>query len=666
MGETSKPLLIMGPTGSGKSTRLLEIYKQLIAEGEASDHVQVLVLNRQQVAWWKEHVDLSRGGFLRIDTYFSFVCRELRRFWHVLENCFTSGQPVLEPVFLTMETAQYMMELCIEEMRRQGKFLDERFRSHPTRMALQLTETMQIAAISRLDAREIASRLKNAWGEAGPATTIYDDIYETIELYRQRCFAARTLDYALSLELYNTVLLQHPEYQRYVREAVRHVVIDDTEEILPAALEWITQLLPYLQSASFAYCTDGGHSIFFGAHPELARLKLMPLCRIEQLGDSRTSAERCSRWGDALSARILQDRNDVAAGNAVIRHIAEDLRGSMIRQTADAVLELLDKGVAPADIVVVTPNVDLVLEHSLRQTLRRRGCCVQNTSRSRRLIDLPYVSTMMTLLKILHPHWHARPSTTDVSHMVSLLLELDPIRSTVLAEYILGYGWVELQERGMRERIGYASAAHYDFLRQRFHCISPEGSIADVIQQIFTQLLYPSGPSAEDIDGCRQLVQSARHFEQFASRFFPSDKIGWHFISMVEKGTVAADRRDDHLQLQAVRLSTAYALLMDKGRSHAYQLWLDTSRDAWYRSDAKELTNPHVLSQRWQDGEVWTDAINERLRKEKIARTVKTLARRCRSGIIVAESACDSYGSEREGELAAHIAELETSKEIGR
>jgi hypothetical protein len=189
--------------------------------------------------------------------------------------------------------------------------------------------------------------------------------------------------------------------------------------------------------------------------------------------------------------------------------------------------------------------------------------------------------------------------------------------------------------------------------------------IAELIQRIFGQLLYPLRPTLENVRGCRHLAQSAQHFQQFALAFLPPSKIGWHFVQMIQKGTIAATgRRQTEPNLLAVNLTTAYALLMEKGTSYRYQYWLDLSRDAWFRSDAKELTNPHVLSLRWQEGQVWTDAINERLRREKTARTVKALARRCRSGIMVAESACDSYGSEREGELATHLADLEGTKEL--
>lgn len=665
MTVTTNRIMFTGPTGSGKTTRLIEKYQELISGGIPSDYIQVFVLNREAVDYWRKNVHFASSGFLRIDTYFSFVRKELQRHWHVVEKQLTDGSSTLEPVFLTIETAQYMLEMCIGEMRREGRFLDERFRSHPSRMALQLTETMQIAAISHLDAREIAQRLKDAWGDAGPPVTVYDDIRQTIELYRKRCLSARMLDYALSLELYNTLLLSDFEYQSKLKASVRHLLVDDTEEILPAALEGIMQLIPAVETAHFAYCTDGGHSVFFGAHPELAKEKLFPLCTEVQLGASETSTPDCSCFGDILSAEIMHDTTINNCGGFVVQqHIVEDLRGRMICRVGESILGLLEQGVPPNDIVVAAPFIDKTLAHTLNTMFAAKDYAVHHKNRSQRLIELPFARAMVTLLTNLHPEWQISVSAVDMAQVIGLLLELDPIRSMILAEHVLEKGLLELEQAAIRSRIGYAASSRYHSLIRRLTALPKQLPISELIQQIFGKLLYSLRPSEEDVEGCRHLTQSAQHFSRFAAAFLPASKIGWHFVQMIQKGTIAA-KGQGYLQkdIRAVSLTTVYALLMDKGSSYGYQYWLDISRDAWFRSDAKELTNPHVLSLRWREGEVWTDAKNEQLRREKTARAIGALARRCRCGIIVAESACDSYGSEREGELAAHIADLEGIKE---
>jgi hypothetical protein len=664
MDNRDNCVMFTGPTGSGKTTRLLQTYKDLLESGIQSDIIQVFVLNQRQVKYWKEHLALERSGFLYIDTYFSFVQRELSRFWHTIETHLTEGTPVLEPVFLSIETAQYMMELCIEEMREQGRFQDERFRSQPARMALQLTETLQMAAISRLDTRDIAERLKGAWEGEGTPLALYDDVQATLDLYKRRCLASRLLDYALSLELYNTVLLTNPLYQRILQESVRHVLVDDTEEILPAALECILLLIPQVKTAYFAFCTDGGHSIFFGAHPELAQEKLAPLCTTVRLEESYTSALSVSSWGEALAAKVTGDDAQAVFGGVVVEHIAEDLRGQMIRKVGESLLTRIREGVHPNDIVVVAPFVDQVLEFTLAQALRKEGYTVENLTQSRRLIDIPFSRALVTLTVMLHPQWNMSVSVSDVAQLIALLLELDPIRSMTLAEHVMAKGWINVYGMELRSRIGYAAAMRYNFICQHIQSLPTDIPIGDFIQQIFSRLLYPLHPTEADIAGCRHLFVSARHFHEFSKTVFSSEETGRHFVQMIRKGTIAADAlAEGETNPLAVYLTTAYALLMQKGSTYPYQYWLDVSRDAWYRSDAKELTNPHVLSQRWQEGQIWTDHLNDQLRRRKTARIVRALARRCRSGVVVAESVCDSYGSEREGELASHIIDLIAVKE---
>lgn len=659
MINTANRVMFCGPTGSGKTSRMLDTYHTLLGRGISSDSIQVLVFNRRQAAWFKDHVKINRSGGLQVNTYFSFIQRELRRFWHVAEAGLGEGQPVLEPVFLTMEPAQYLMELCIEEMRSQGRFSEENFRSQPARMALQLTETMQIAAVSCLDAREIAERLQKAWEGKGEAPAVYDDVRATIELYRRRCFANRMLDYALSLELYNGLLLKNEAYQHWLHNKIRHLLVDDTEEILPAAFKFIMSVLPHVESATFAYCTDGGHSVFFGAHPELAKKELMPRCMVKVLTHSYTSSPACGEWGKSLAARVRGDKAPIAPCNVVRHHVVEDLRGTMIERVGDHLLQLLAKGVAANEIAVVAPFVDKVLEHQLSSMLGLHGYAIVQVAGSKRLLDLPFASTLLTVLQLTHPQWRRYPTIGDIAQALNVLLDLDPVRSMILAEYAQDEDWGELTDAKVRARIGYAAVQGYDFLRRHLAALREPSSLAEIVQRIFTELLYPLNPSPSNLQGCRYLTEAARDFQAFSAAAALGEDSGWHFVQMIQRGTIAADRLSvPATEGGAVVLTTAYSLLMDKGSTFAYQYWLDISRDAWYRSDAKELTNPHVLSMRWQEGQVWTNFLNEKLRREKAARTVLGLAHRCRTAIIAAESACDSYGSEREGELAALMAEM--------
>ncbi|HBS60813.1 MAG TPA: hypothetical protein DEA44_16310 [Firmicutes bacterium] len=360
-----------------------------------------------------------------------------------------------------------------------------------------------------------------------------------------------------------------------------------------------------------------------------------------------------------MAARAKGHRAPMVPRRVVMHHVVEDLRGTMIERVGDHLLQLLAKGVAPNEIAVVAPFVDKVLEHQLSSLLGLHGYAIAHVSGSKRLLDLPFAGTLLTLLQLTHPQWRLYPTTGDIAQALNVLLDLDPVRSMLLAAYAQGEDWRALTDANVCARIGYAAVQGYDFLRRHLAALREPASLAEIVQKIFTELLYPLNPSPSNLQGCRYLTEAARHFQVFSAAAALGEDSGWHFMQMIQRGTIAADRlAAPALEGGAVVLTTAYSLLMDKGNTFAYQYWLDISRDAWYRSDAKELTNPHVLSLRWQEGQVWTNFLNEELRREKAARTVLGLSHRCRTAIIAAESACDSYGSEREGELAALIAEM--------
>lgn len=107
------------------------------------------------------------------------------------------------------------------------------------------------------------------------------------------------------------------------------------------------------------------------------------------------------------------------------------------------------------------------MSFSLKQILKQKGYQLSNFNRSKRLIDIPFARALL----ILYLFYCRRTNIVGVSSLqqaLSLLLELDPLRSYLLAEEIAASGMklIDLDQSGLREKINFQAAEKYDYLKE--------------------------------------------------------------------------------------------------------------------------------------------------------------------------------------------------------
>lgn len=648
-------MLIIGPTGAGKTTALLERYHYLVEKGVKTDNILVLVMNRPQIHRWRTGLRLPAAGPLNILTYFGFVQRELKRFWPLVEASLPPGRERLAPLFLTTDAAQYFMELLVEEKRRDLGF--RHVISPVDRVAIEINDNLNKAAVAGIDYREIGRRLKAARLAPDEKAEAFDDMQEVLERFRTMCLAGRILSYGLSVEVYCRFLLPHPAYRPRLTGEVRYLLVDNLEESVPAAQDLIALLLEHGAGAVLVFSPDGGHSIFWGADPAAALAMARARCRVVEFRDVFTCSPATLAWSATLGEAVINVPEAASPPPLEYERIETDLRSDMLLAVGERIVHLVRHGVPPGEIAIIAPYVDKMLEYTLRGLLRREGIRLQNIARSRRLIDEPYALALITVSLLAHPEWGLAPGYGDLLETVRLLLRLDPVRSAVLAEAVIARGGPGLPalDAATRARIGFRAGERYDALARWLtdYLMGEKLPFPTFLQKVFGELLAPLGLERNDLASCRQLIATAQRFAAAYEALGTAGGIppGRHFVEMLRRGTVAAESLEEEIEETAVLLATPYAYLVT-GQASAYQVWLDIASEGWFSSDAKELTNPHVLSRRWPAGGRWDDAVDQAIRRQNAARTIRALVRRCRTGLLLAESTYSSAGYEQSGALS--------------
>lgn len=662
--------MILGATGSGKTTALMQRYYQWVGGGARTDQVLVLTAGAAHTSFWRKNLKLESHGPIEAHSFFGFIQRELNLYWAPVQDAFPQLKQWVRPEFLNVEIAHHLMRALVEPAEVEFSYL---VKASPQRVAIQIASNLStVAAAAGFGPGEAARRLAAADRQGKERARLYELTQALLEVFREHLLEAGILDYGLSLHLFTGVLMHHEPYLQHLRGRYRYLLVDDLDETVPAEQDFLAALSAQMEQVVYALGTDGGHSGFMGADPGAARQRFEPGAERIELSGSRTCTAEAFALGDALKRRIMGEKPAKRFTGIVEEHITADLRGDMIVHVVEKIASLIDRGIPAGEIAVLTPHVDKALEVTARRMLgaRPQPVAVQNLSLSRRLVDEPYARAIITLAGLVHPHWKIpRDSAGSFANAMQLLLKLDPVRASILGDAVWRLGDLpDLDESGLRRRVGFERSEAYEYLRHWVHdARSKEWGTDEFAQAAVAEVMAPlvGDLTPEKLHACQQLLISAHRFRQAMERFGPG-AYGSEYIKMLTEGTVAAEPLEAYDPAKdAVTLATPFSYLTSRLTSQ-YQIWVDISSDGWYPSDVKELANPHVLSRRWEEGNRWTDRLNNKQRQANAARTVQALVRRCRGRLVLAECGLTAWGQEQEGGLAEAFGDLVREAKGGR
>lgn len=251
-------------------------------------------------------------------------------------------------------------------------------------------------------------------------------------------------------------------------------------------------------------------------------------------------------------------------------------------------------------------------------------------------------------------------SLSDLASTLEVLLELDPIRSKILANYCYKQGMSSLRQPPIEivSRVGFAAADRYMSLCKWIEIKREQLSDENIMfQQLFGEMLAPLIRNQEDIITSRQVIKSALKFDitRKAIIMLTDEPFLDGFTGMIKQGTVAADViKLRSMESDVVVIATPLALFKTS-RSFKHQFWLDFSSKYWLQRDISELNNYYLLSKRWN--RTWDDQVDNTQRNQKSANIIAGLLYRCSGKVTIMESEYDSLGQEQESILSDLILE---------
>jgi superfamily I DNA/RNA helicase len=601
-------MFLEGHAGTGKTTASTARVLRMLSEGVRGDSILLLSPQRSLADPYLEALNDSgaaAGGVPSVSTLGGIARRMVDIFWPVLAEEAGFQKPQNEPVFLTMETAQYYMARVVGPLLDQGLF--QGLRIPPNRIYSQILDNLNKSAAVGFPIEEISAKLTSAWTGDLSQKRLYDEVQESALQFRRFCYKHNLLDFSLQLDLFLKFLWPKSLCRRYLKRTYRHLVYDNVEEDVPAAHDLIGEWLSDFDSFLLIYDQEAGYRSFLGADPQSGR-ELMKLCPVKLEVDTPfTSGPEIELVSKALVRALYHN-----LANTPAPFVRPDIKSRMVAPSESSPIslfsnhryfpEMIDsvcehiiylvssKQTSPGEVVVLAPFLTDSLRFALSDRLERGGVAVRSHRPSRALREEPAVLCLLTLASLAHPDWSgmwqgaARASRYDVAYALLQAIEgLDLVRAQLLANTaftdkdgaprLLNFDRVPLE---VQRRITFTFGERYQKMRSWIESYK-EGNPQELdhfLSRLFGEVLSQPGfgfhSSFTAGEAAANLVESARKFRW--STVTPPEEsvlpIGLEYVRMVKEGVVASQYLLSwRLQPEeAVLLAPAYTFLVSTGR----------------------------------------------------------------------------------------------------
>ena len=668
--QSDGSLFLVGSAGTGKTSVLMERMTRLLKAGEPAYSILILVADPRQRDQFVERVQQAGIGAysdLTIRHYGQLAREMVMLFWPLVARDAGFANAYRPPTFLGYDLAQLLMWRIVEPMIADGAFTD--LRRRPQQIVSQLLDTLNRAALNRLDVLEATERQIKTWTGEKDHVRNLRLAQQAAQKFRQHCLDNNLLDLSLTIDTFNRQVLSHHEFTRYFSERFKHMMVDNLEEQTPAGQAFVEQLVNVTASSTIVLDEGGGYRRFLAADPTGAGRFRFLAKRVFEFGNrfiaSAELDQLSTQLSDLLQSQTIGGIKPSAAPLSVHSVIHTRYRREMLVALAQQLGELInEQGVPSNQIAIIVPYLDSALRYTLTQALKDVGVGMNIVRRRASPRDEPRVRAWLTWVSLAHPDWGVFPTEYDVAEALELSIHgLDPARAALLASAVypadsLQLAPAEQMPAPMAERVGAEMVALYEELRVWLVDSGGQSTLEQFLYRLFNELLskrsFQPEPDVAAAGVLEWLVGTAAYLVESAEALsLPTQAdVGIAFLASINKGLITSQPPEmgDPPDPNGVLISTIYGYLL-RGQPVRHQVWLETAASGWWDIPRQPLSNAFVLAASYDPERLWTMTEEIEIRNQLLSRIVRGLTARCSESIILATSDLDRRGQRQDGTL---------------
>ncbi|MCT4507505.1 MAG: hypothetical protein N4A48_01880 [Tepidibacter sp.] len=609
-----------GSSNCGKTTKLINIYKEFIKNNINENKIIVFINSKSQKRFWKD-IDTS--------TFYKIIRNHIVLFWPLVQKNIKIKKNT--PKFLDMEISEYLLNKLVDKYREGGRFLDINIPNSV--LSSDILNNISKISLNCIEFDEVDKYLVNFLDIED--ILVKENILsmkDIINVFVRKNINEGVLNFSLASYLFNKYIIDDPLYEEYIKNNIDYFIVDDVQEKSFLELKFINKVMNIVKETHIAYNSDGAITKILGADEETFKQVILPKCKSIDIGTS-----------NFINIENIEFKNS-------------NMRSEMILKISEDIQKLLTNGYKEEDIDIIGPFVDSIFENRIKKEMDKNGVNINIMTRSGSLTDNPYINSLVTITLLVNSSWKMSPNKDSICKMVSFILDTDMIRSRYITNNITQKEPYELP--GIEELISIDIDKEYinkyEILRNWiYENTNSELDMDKFLKKMFLDILLPLNVNAENLSTCNYLINLAKSFIDYAdeNEKFKNNK-NKLFIDMISKGIRVSDTRDD-IESNGIKVWSSYSYLLSSKKSKI-QIWTDSNSDVWHQIGIKKYHNSFIFL-RENKGEKWNFDNEQLYRYKQTKSVVDRLLRKASDKVYIYSSEFNSNGYEQTGELNKYI-----------
>jgi len=625
-------MLLQGSISSEKTQKLVESYAELLNSGVDSSKILVILQNSNKknhfIQETLDKLTIDSLEKLQVYSFFGLVYNTISDNWVKIENKIAdTDNTKIIPNLTGLEVSQFIMKEIISDIKFEG-YNSKKSLLH------QLFRRYSLIVQNNLSDEDVKWRSEDVLKES-----FAPDAKKAIDEFKKRTLEARGLDYLRQSLIFNYIYQTTDYFSK-----IEYLIVDDADEITPICLDFIKFLAPQLKDAFIAYDELGASRSGYLSADKSAGMELEKL--FSQAVTPLSSVANLS--AQTLFNNVIEQKSSKLNNFSLFSY---SKRAQMLDLGVGEIKRLINSGVKPSDIAVVTPVIDDMLKFCLKDGMNSSANVVF-LSGSEKIVQNPIVLMALTILKLCDSELKKELSEFDVRSILAFLQI--PLRhcKEILEHFELTKNFIAF------EFILPEYSEKYNKFLDVLNGLSGFKKLSEQVYEIYENLVDIKDFKAEEITKFNFFIKQIEDFESVFTDVKHSEVINQIENSIISENPYTA------LEIDANDLVVATPQkIIDNQVQTKYQFWFDVSSDEWIKNDTGPLYNAWVFQAGWEKDE-YTLQDNIELSRQKTARILRKLTLCAGEKINAYASLFDGSGIENFGGIEKYLTHGNEAKAV--
>lgn len=627
-------MLLQGAISSEKTQRLVESYSKLLNSGVDSSKILVILQNsnkkNQFIQDTLAQLTIDSIEKLQVYSFFGLVYNTISDNWASIENKIPDVQNTkIIPNLTGLEVSQFIMKEIISDIKFEG-YNSKKSLLH------QLFRRYSLIVQNNLSDDAVKWRSEEVLKES-----FAPDAKHALDEFKKKTLDTRAFDYLRQSLIFNYIYQTTDYFSK-----IEYLIVDDGDEITPICHDFIKYLAPQLKDVFIAYDSQGSSRSGYLSADKKTVFEYENLFNqsVIELRPNTIMADDAQ----SLYSNVVEQKS-TRLKNFSLSSLSK--RAQMLDLGLSEIKRLINSGVKPSEIVVITPVIDDMLKFCLKNGINSLAniLCL---SGSEKIVQNPIVLASLTILKLCDDELKNDLSEFDIRSVLNFLQIPLKHCKEILESFEKTKNFIEFEFS-----LSEYSEKYKKFL-EVLKNLSNYEKLSEQVYEIYENLVDIQNYTSEEITKFNFFIKQLEDFESVFRNIKKAD-----IINQIEN-SIISENPYSVLEIQENDLIVATPQkIVDNQIQSKYQFWFDVSSDEWIKNDTGPLYNAWVFQASWEKDE-YTLQDNIELSRQKTARILRKLVLCANEKIQAYASLFDGSGIENFGGIEKYLSHENEIKNV--